>query len=159
MEGVTAQTPCLIQPLCGTSLALTVTKADNQVSVKATVSPPAPAGQLWQFVPFSPDNELLGFALVNGLTGQAAYPPPVPGQERYVSTESLAEVTAASLWEVSPWGRVESQFRIFAVDDLTRNLNVAQGRFGCSDGQDVIVFEWGDGQPNEVWKLTPIQRS
>jgi len=158
MKQVAVQTPCLIQPGCGTSLALTVTGPDSRVYVNTKASPPS-AGQLWQLVPFSPHNQPLGFVLVNQLSGQAAYPPEAPEDDAYVWTEDRRKVTGASLWEVSPWGRGETRFRIFAVDDESRNLNVAKGRYGCSDGQAVIVFEWGSGQPNEIWTLTPVQPS
>jgi hypothetical protein len=158
MEGVAAQMPCLIQPACGSGLALSVTGPDSRVYVTTTASPPG-AGQLWQFVPFSPHNEPLGLVLVNGLSGQAAYPPAAPGENSYVLTEDTGDVTVASLWEVSPRGRMETKFRIFALGDGSRNLNVANGQFSCSDGDAVIVLQWGGGQPNESWELTPVQPS
>jgi hypothetical protein len=143
-----------IQPQCGMSLALSVESSTSLVYVSTASTPPGD-GQLWQPVMFFPHNEPLGLILVNKLSGLAACPPEKGGDFQHVTQIPLTDVRAKNVWAIVSVG---GGVRINVVQDDSRNLRVPTVP-GCSDGTAVIAFQWGGGEPNEIWWLTPVPAS
>ena len=133
----------------GTGLALSVDPGN-----------PQPGGQLfldesdfgeeyqaWQLL-FSPWTQ--GSILFNPKTGLCAAPTSLDNGAPVVlfDVPGNVMVDAAHTWQVV--GDGPFVLRMVANDD--RNLN-AQGN-SWSPGTPIIVYDWGGGQPNEVWNLT-----
>ncbi len=137
----------------GQELALAVNHNPGQDPVIVLWADPTDDHQLWTPIAYVRSGEgPQGIAFVNAGTGEALA---APEDNSGAVMVALDEIDDRSTWTFGEddWAIEEHALRPYGSD--TMNLNLFGGG-PYNPGNPVGVWDWGDGQPNELWKFTLV---
>ena len=147
----------MIQPSCKTTsgglLSLSINTSSTSGGQLIVNTPnPSDRNQLWTPIQyFDNTGAPLGIALVNANTGTAVNASADHGGSA-ANTVPLASLNQWSTWTLGSNHDGYYALRPFGVDNL--NLNVSGNSY--ANGTPVIVYKWGGGNPNEIWKFVLV---
>lgn len=133
-----------VTPKCtdpkGNTLYLTAEAVTGTVVVALKNNDPS---QLWTPVEYLPGGYDQGFVLLNPGNKMVIASPTNDYPVKLISDEGI-DTRATWAFEGEVYGALQLQ------QDITMNLNV-EGSGPYHSGTPVLAWEWGGGNPNEVW--------